>query len=72
LPKTNIEHFKTGDFLFIQHCGAYCYAKSSHFNGRQYGGMFRIDKDNQVIQTNIAENMCLNSIYTTYQWPCIL
>lgn len=34
LPDTELNNVQKGDVLFIQHCGAYCYALGNSFNGR--------------------------------------
>lgn len=68
LQNTSIETVKPGDFLFIQHCGAYCYAVSSEFNGRLYQGMVKIEEDGTAIRCNEAAPGFLSPTQFTYRW----
>lgn len=68
LPTTNLDSVQTGDYLFVQHCGAYCYAVSSHFNGRSNPGMVKVTPADEVEICNSPESESLVPIYSTYQW----
>lgn len=68
LSHTSAKKLSVGDPLFIQHCGAYCYALSSHFNGRLYMGMLKVKENGKIVQCNTAESECLEPTYATYQW----
>ena len=39
VPETDASGLAVGDPVLVQHAGAYCFALSSAFNGRTYGGM---------------------------------
>ncbi len=61
---TTLDGIKRGDCLYLPFVGAYCYAASNHFNGRQYGGM--VVWDGQSISAcNSAEDFRRNSIFST-------
>lgn len=68
LPTTCLDNVQAGDYLLIQHCGAYCYAVSNNFNGRSYGGMVKLNADKTVELCNCSEPEQLNTIYSTYLW----
>mgnify|MGYP001770834436 CR=1 FL=1 len=57
-----------GDYIFIQHCGAYCYAISNHFNGRYYKGMVKVSPNGLIELCNEIESEFLSSVYLTYNW----
>ncbi len=65
LHQTNLEGIEVGDTLFIQHCGAYCYAFSNNFNGFYYNGMCIINENNNILLCNTSEDPYLSSIYAT-------
>ncbi len=68
LPTTDLTGVKTGDYLFIQHCGAYCYAVSNRFNGRTYAGMVKSTPTHEWVVCNSPESDFLSSVYATYRW----
>lgn len=68
LPTTDLTGVRTGDYLFIQHCGAYCYAVSNRFNGRTYAGMIKLTPNNEWVVCNSPESEFLSSVYATYRW----
>ncbi len=57
LPNTSLDSVKTGDYLFIQHCGSYCYAMSMSFNGRLKPALIEVDKkgDTQLVEKKEIE-----------------
>ncbi|MBT4511872.1 MAG: hypothetical protein HOC20_06655, partial [Chloroflexi bacterium] len=68
LPNTTLGAIKAGDYLFIQRCGAYCYAFSNRFNGRHYQGMLKICEDGSIVHCNTPESDALSPTFTTYNW----
>lgn len=68
LPATDLTGVSNGDHLFIQHCGAYCYAISNHFNGRTYAGMIKLGANQEWEVCNTPESEFLDTVYATYRW----
>ncbi len=68
LPATKLEGMQVGDYLLIQHCGAYCYALSNHFNGRLFRGMLTLQEDNNLHIADEPEDEDLTSAITFHHW----
>lgn len=66
LKATQLKHIQENDYLFIQHCGSYCYALSNHFNSRHYTGMIQINADQSINHCNIPEDEYLDANYATF------
>jgi diaminopimelate decarboxylase len=51
VPETDASGLEVGDPVLVQHAGAYCFALSSPFNGRDYGGTAMLRADGGGIVT---------------------
>lgn len=66
LETTDLSGVAQGDFLFIQHTGAYCYALNNHFNGRYLGGIVSMGRDGEFDYVHRPENVIWDSNNLTY------
>jgi len=68
LRKTSLEGVAPGDYLLIQHCGAYCYTVARQFDGRFMQGAVSLEPDGALVRTAITEDEVLNPTYSTFLW----
>jgi diaminopimelate decarboxylase len=68
LHETSLNDVEAGDHLFIQHCGAYTFSISNHFNGRLYSGMVRVDDDGSLVRCNERQSLMETPMVTTHVW----
>jgi diaminopimelate decarboxylase len=68
LPSTQLDKVKQGDNLFIQHCGAYCYALSSSFNGRPSPAHLLIEDDKILGLAKKKEDFFVSPNILDYYW----
>ena len=68
LAKTSLTGVKAGDYLMIQHCGAYCYTVARQFDGRAMQGAVNLEDSGEPTRTAIVEDEVLNPTYSTFLW----
>lgn len=68
LQSTVLDGMNRGDPLFVKHCGAYCFALSSHFNGLHSPPLLTIDGNGDEFLTNSAEEEWYDQTYLSYNW----
>lgn len=68
LQSTQLDNVKQGDHLFIQHCGAYCYALGNSFNGRVGPAHLIIEDENVLGLAKNKEGFFENPNLLSYNW----
>lgn len=68
LPSTKLDKVKQGDTLFIQHCGAYCYALGNSFNGRSSPAHLIVEDEKVLELAKTREDFFESPNLLSYHW----
>lgn len=68
LAETSLAGVAPGDYLLIQHCGAYCYTLARQFDAKPMQGAVKLEADGVLKRTAIIEDEVLNPAYSTFLW----